>query len=402
MVHTIQFGGIKGRNLTDAHAHLSNQFHHHKHTLLSLDYQKCFDNTHPRLILEIFRRAGLPPHLTGLLSHVWEHQQRYIQLGTAVDPHHTTVSTSLPQGDALCPAAINILLSAAARHIQNTFGHNITQVLFIDDRNLLCSSVDTLTEAHKLWNHWSTLFTLQENTTKTSITTANTAHHKQLLQRTYTQHIQPYTRVLGIDLQQNRNHISPTATKRWHDAHRIAHRLRTAPISWADKQHYWRTLILGKATWGWLYKQPPATVTKLFNQHYRLLFPGQKGGSRALTTLLAGHSNDFNFRHNIFTWRAFRRAYTSTGGLPPHDPWNKRIHHWLQQLKWTNIAPHTWTHHDLPPLRLHDDTNLQDHLIRESWRRNLFADFIRSTRRDAQHLRDWHYNEHSTATARKL
>ena len=132
---------------------------------------------------------GLPPALASLLSHVCEQDQQYIQLGTDIGPQPATVTTSLPQGDALCPAALNILLPAVARHVHYTFRH---QVIFIDDRTILCNNLATL----QGWNDWYTLLALSEHFDKTTITNRNSQHRKQLLQRAYRKYVKPYTRVL--------------------------------------------------------------------------------------------------------------------------------------------------------------------------------------------------------------
>ena len=118
VLHPTQFGGVAKRHLFQAHAQLTHTFHQHKGTLVSLDYAKCFDSVGPNLAICILTKAGLPTHITSMLRHVWTNQRRHIQLNKATKQDPTIVTRSLPQGDALSPAALNVLLSAAARDIQ--------------------------------------------------------------------------------------------------------------------------------------------------------------------------------------------------------------------------------------------------------------------------------------------
>lgn len=115
-------------------------------------------------------------------------------------------------------------------------------------------------------------------------------------------------------------------------------------------------------------KQPSASTNTTGSS-----FQGKKGlpPSHNITT------PDFTFRHNLYTWRVYRRAHNTTN-IPPQEPWSKRVHNWLSQLQWYQ-PPHLVT--STSTTTSHGNQQQAEHLG-EGCRRQLFNAFCHSSRRD--------------------
>lgn len=59
--------------------------------------------------------------------------------------------SSIPQGDALSPWALNLVLTTAIRQIQEQWPQSV-QVIFIDDRSF---AYPNLSELLQVWDGWS-------------------------------------------------------------------------------------------------------------------------------------------------------------------------------------------------------------------------------------------------------
>ena len=153
-------GSLASRDVATAWAVL-NEAIEHKKIIASMDFEKCFDHVWPKLALAILQRKGLSPVWCAMLSHIWEGQRRWLQLGrdTATTPAH--VSGSLPQGDALSPLALILLLADDAADIANR--SQVTMSMYVDDRAVCSNSASSVIQAVRAWNHASTSLGLKEN-----------------------------------------------------------------------------------------------------------------------------------------------------------------------------------------------------------------------------------------------
>ena len=115
VVESAQYGGIHARHLHQGLGQLATPFQSGA-VITALDLQKCFDYVEPRLVCAVLREAGFPSSLLAALEHVWT-QERFIEVGGYVSPSSEHVSAAMPQGDALAPLALNILLSAPSRDL---------------------------------------------------------------------------------------------------------------------------------------------------------------------------------------------------------------------------------------------------------------------------------------------
>ena len=148
-------GAVKKRSVHSAIGELEHYFVESQQVLASLDYSECFDSVAPTLAIDTMKEAGIPAVWTKLLSHVWTRQRRWVQFAGCSAQRPKTVTGSLPQGDGMCPLALNILLASPVRDIMvNLSGRGLRMSTFLDDRNLV-APVHIIPTAIGEWSQWS-------------------------------------------------------------------------------------------------------------------------------------------------------------------------------------------------------------------------------------------------------
>ena len=152
-------GGLRGRSVATALSQLLPALEQGS-TALALDYRKCFDMTHPKLVLGHMKLHRWPPGLMSLFEHVWLQQHRWLELGHLVDATPHIVSSSLPQGDPFSPLGLLLVLGDATQEVAAL---GVSQSVFMDDRVLVAPTVRQLLRAQQLWARWSERLGLQEN-----------------------------------------------------------------------------------------------------------------------------------------------------------------------------------------------------------------------------------------------
>ena len=114
-------GGIPGRGPATALLPLEQAFAKGG-ILVALDLSKAFDRVQPLIAFNRLSRHGMHPQWIQQLEWVWTKQIRWLHLGQHVRPRPYTVSTSIPQGCACSPLALNFLLFEPAADIQRRGG----------------------------------------------------------------------------------------------------------------------------------------------------------------------------------------------------------------------------------------------------------------------------------------
>ena len=267
--------------------------------------------------------------------------------------------------------------------------------LFIDDRAFVCHDFPTL----ELWKQWSQTLGLIENENKMEIVSKSPALRQRLLAHPqYRTRLVPHTRVLGLDYTQA-PHLCPTTQHRLDQATHRAERLRRAHLSRRTSGILWRTRVITKASWGWLFRRPTTRQQDQINRLHAQIFPGQRMGSRALRAMLEGNAANFTFMAHYQSWQAFARTITHQSLT---SPWHHTLNQWLCSLDWSPARPGTWTHPHLPTLNARGPPKCQEHLLRESWRRYLHKQYLQSNRRETPTLQRWQYTEQQCQIARTL
>ena len=88
-----------------------------------------------RAIATLFK-FGFPSKLASAIRRIWQSQVRVLQWQRQSNPKKQHIMSSLPQGDALSPWALNLVLTTAIRQIQEQWPQSV-QVIFIDDRSFV-------------------------------------------------------------------------------------------------------------------------------------------------------------------------------------------------------------------------------------------------------------------------
>lgn len=286
-------GSLASRDVATAWAVL-NEAIEHKKIIASMDFEKCFDHVWPKLALAILQRKGLSPVWCDILSHIWEGQRRWLQLGrdTATTPAH--VSGSLPQGDALSPLALILLLADDATDIANR--SQVTMSMYVDDRAVCSNSASSVIQAVRAWNHASTRLGLKENEGKTCFVCFSPQQRNDLIAQGVNPHnVQGEARILGVDVMTHSNEVPQTMMRRCQQGLGILARLAFCPIGREVRRSLYRSRVIPLLAWGVWMRSLPQDVVKETRRLYRCLSRGHPMGSKSLRTILEGHRTDPQF-----------------------------------------------------------------------------------------------------------
>ena len=385
------YGGLKGREALQAVIALAEHHAEHKGPIIALDLEKAFDTVDPRLALDVLARAGAPRQWLSLVKRVWLHQTRWIQYAGHTHETPAQVKRSIPQGDALSPLALILLLAAPVKDVEaHEAACGLLQSNFVDDRAASCR---TAAQAHRYmqrWTRWSARFGLLENFDKMEVMTSE-RHFGELRRLGFAAKcLKTAIRVLGVDLTARlQDTVRPTAEKRNEEGKAVTARLMRMPASLHVKRKLWSSRVLSKISWGRGLRLPRADEISQFSSLYKRVTRRPSLASPWLTSLFEGPSQSHEFRAGFQAAKALWRAVLKRPMLwevsVRKNTWQGEVRHWLSKLGWRTTAPWQWQHlacgyFDMsrPP---RPDA---DHRIRESWRRAQFAKFLDQGRHELE------------------
>ncbi|CAE7267424.1 NRT2.2 [Symbiodinium sp. CCMP2592] len=326
------YGGLKGREALQAVIALAEHHAEHKGPVITLDLEKAFDTVDPRLALDVLARAGAPRQWLSLVKRVWLNQTRWIQYAGHTHETPAQVKRSIPQGDALSPLALILLLAAPVKDVEaHEAACGLLQSNFVDDRAASCR---TAAQAHRYmqrWTRWSAKFGLLENFDKMEILASE--RHYGLLRRLgfAAKCLKAAIRVLGVDLTARlQDVVRPTAEKRNEEGTAIAARLMRMPASLHVKRKLWSSRVLSKISWGRGLRLPRDDEINRFSSLYKRVTRRPSLASPWLTSLFEGktpgkeksatgsrssggalmHRGSGNTRQAVMNLKAFRRQST--------------------------------------------------------------------------------------------
>ena len=328
-------GGLRGRSVATALSQLLPALEQGS-TALALDYRKCFDMTHPKLVLGHMKLHRWPPGLVSLFEHVWLQQHRWLELGHLVDATPHIVSSSLPQGDPFSPLGLLLVLGDATQEVAAL---GVSQSVFMDDRVLVAPTVRQLLRAQQLWARWSERLGLQENLDKVVALAQNCKQRWALEKHGFKpSQISSEIRILRIDFVSYGKDGGRTAQSRVSAALKLTDKLCTAPIPVDVKRDLFRTRVIPLASWGWwLFDFPKKFLNQLFAGFRKVVFVHGMC-SRDLRVLLEGH-------------RQCPCFMSHQAGLQATS-WTNRIHRALTDLGWSPGSNGMWSHPHEGVLRL--------------------------------------------------
>lgn len=163
-----QMAGAKGRGPESTAAAIHNILKRRKHGA-SLDFTQCFDTVD----LQIMRRTltsslkGEIKNWCATLHNHWLQTKRWFIYNKFAHPQPYVARQGLPQGDPASPLFLALLLWKGYEDIQQKFGCDLVQFIYLDDRTLLDNSKETVEAAIQEWDRFSSEFHLINNDSKT-------------------------------------------------------------------------------------------------------------------------------------------------------------------------------------------------------------------------------------------
>lgn len=165
-------GGIAGRGVHTALACLDSAMYKDDF-LASLDLQKCFDHVSPQLACQVLRELRFPHTWAAAIESIWCHQSRWLQLFDTSLSEPVPVASSMPQGDALAPMALNAVTTGLFRAHElamSRAGHaQPKSTIFLDDRSFVCQTQAQAHAAIDAWQQLAHAVGMKENAGKTKI-----------------------------------------------------------------------------------------------------------------------------------------------------------------------------------------------------------------------------------------
>ena len=375
-------GGIKGRSVTTAIASVLSDLEEGA-AALALDYQKCFDMLHPELVLNHLELHRWPPQLLTLFRHVWCGQQ-------CMDSP-VPVGSSMPQGDPASPLGLIVVLSQAVQAVENEV--NIKQSVFLDDRILIGSSVQQVLRGFRLWKQWSRRLGFVENESKIVALAQNGFQRHAFIRGGLQEHqVQSQIRILGVDfLAATCVDLGNAGSARIDESVKFAQRLARVPLPLNVRSNLFRTRIIPKVSWGWLFRDFRIQDLNRIFKVFRKIAYIHRMASRDLRVLLEGHAFCPRFVAFGASLKALKTAVSL--GFCRVGSWPKRVDKVLQEFGWTSPNPLCWWHASEGSIDLVSDNIDQImHKVRNSWRRLRWISFLNKGRRDSAVLAHFGFN----------
>eukprot|EP00435_Cladocopium_sp_Y103_P064840 s46_g26.t1 len=301
-------GALRGCGIEAAIATLDQNFQHNR-LLCSLDLAKAFDHMHPTLAIGLLRHSGVHAQWANHLQHMWSKQWRWMQMLHYINTAPELLETSVPQGCAMAPLAMVVLLMEAERDVTTVSrAHGLfQQAVFIDDRSFVTDTPQNLHRACQRWRNWCDRLGLAENADKMKIVCLDQGKSMGLRRLGFEQRsIVASTRVLGVDFGE---HDNPTIMKRVEKAWRILQRLQTLPVATDLKRSLYRSRGAFLLSWGWWLDEPKrAMCAKWTTRIKKGVCRINSMASRSLWILLEGHWTDPWFESGHQAVKAFIRA----------------------------------------------------------------------------------------------
>eukprot|EP00438_Fugacium_kawagutii_P005209 Skav208598 [mRNA] locus=scaffold598:175888:179301:- [translate_table: standard] len=227
----------------------------------ALDFTQCFDTVSIRLMAEALS-LSLPGPLKGwaaCLFEQWFTSRRWLIYDRHVSTEPHCGEFGIPQGDPASPLILSLLMLYGSHCVKNAFPGDtrIMQVIYMDDRTILCEDAETMEEAIRQWSVFAQRFGLTENPAKTQ--RVCTHAHSQF---------PSFMEVLGclVGTPSSSKFAShPKHRKRVDEARRLNRRISFLPLPMACKMQTVAIFTRAMASYGWIEGKPPDRLADRFN-----------------------------------------------------------------------------------------------------------------------------------------
>ena len=387
--------------------------------LATLDYTLAFDHVIPEAITRGMARMGLPVQLANTLLNQWSHQKRILQWKASSSPKLLETDMSVPQGDALSPLALNILMLS---------GFNFTEarcpvplgdrlhVVYMDDRSWTTKQASVLVQTLRTWHDFSRRAGLRENEAKTQITHTDAERRRELQQEladdpVLLQAVTASAVVLGCcTTGTDERDAQPKELQRLADAKLICGRIRLLPLGHQAKMDAARIMGISKAVYGWVAFSPSDSHAKVLDQALRATSEAFKDGSVHLHNVLTGAARCLRpvvGVRQVCLWCKSVAQESWSSARHRHSKLRAQAVAFLQQTGW-QLQRGTWSHSQLGlSWKLSLGAQLPGrqkiaYFCREAWRHKEWGLFTASSRRDALPFRRTHYDSARIGLVRSL
>ncbi|CAK0789281.1 unnamed protein product [Prorocentrum cordatum] len=377
--------------------------------LTSWDFSLAFDHTDPEIAAKAFDTLGMPSNVNNMLSEMWCHQLRWLQLGQAVHPEPQRVASSLPQGDPFSPLGLSAVLLAPLLRLRHTCP-GVDCRLYVDDRTWAADTAADLKAGGDVWCDASDVFGFVENEGKKQWL-HKTPHGRKRLEEDGIDGtcIVDSATVLGAKITGGvRRKASRKERRKLEEAKRQLRRAAKLPTAPRDRLRVAAAGPLAKGCWGWVEGPPNQLDTRQADAAVARVARAPKAALVPLRRLLLGHRADLRYRasHDAVVACARVERKDRGRGSITDVPWTQQGTKGLpaafdRHLSWTGWrrTPEAWTweHAELPEavfsLRRGSphwkEPRWLGHLLREAWRWRLHKDAIDSARHEAVQVRGW-------------
>ena len=306
------------------------------------------------------------------------------------------------------------MLLPAAQDVARSHPETV-QVLYADDRTIAASTVLELKQVIGMWHEWGQRLGLVENRQKAQYYHATTEGRRSLLKGDVpADQISSDARVLGYCFQGTlARKANKTEQSRLQKAQAQAFRVRCLPGSLQRKIRLGQYVVPAKAGYGWICRNPSKQDVKPLERACRILMEKPKQASPHLFKLVRGHFWDLRFLATQSQVSVLHRYACKTASvLPPRllskAGWPRALAQGLYNLGWEKLRQWTWYHAAMnKQITLSGRAARQKstaeilHLLRESWRRELYHDFSTSKRREPTRVVLPAYDEHRVQALRQ-
>ena len=257
----------------------------------SWDYESAFDRVSPRLVGAVWRYLGIPDVITNSIVFVWEHQERWVELGPFLSDMTILVSNSLPQGDPIAMLGMATILLGPLRKI-GSIAPTATCCTYADDRTAMTSSAEDMRRIQQEWDHLESVTALRTNHTKTQSFVIYP-------DRCADEHLAGiHMKILGLDLNLHRVRLTDREHRKFEEGCTRLRRIASLPLSTRLRRLAVTTMALPVSTWALVRTPPTKTMIDTHQQLARRAVSLKRWRGAApelLRMLLMGHQADVRY-----------------------------------------------------------------------------------------------------------
>ena len=293
----------------------------------------------------------------------------------------------LPQGDGWSPIALSLVLSVVQRCQINQVPCAKT-MLYLDDRTILARNINHTNSALNVWQRLETVTRMRANVSKTQPLARSWDAYVQFEQQGWTP--QAVGTILGVSLGIFPRGPSQKEQDRERGLLRVARRIGLLPVSSRFRAVLASLVLTSKASWGAIFngRVPSNTaLTKAFGLAIHYPYVKLHSSPDLRRFFVWGHRSDLQLvacQNLLVAFTRWRPARPHLAHVP-NTPLMLALRRSLSKLQCnlSDLGHVSWAHGSWDTTSPAAWTSRLAHNLREFWRRNLLAAWLRSSRNDS-------------------